>query len=129
MLNVQLNEKESIVILIPDGALSENDFQLATTTIDPFIEKSGKLNGIIIYVETFPGWDSFAALSTHLKFVSEHHKKVSCVAFVTNSLLGGLAEHIASHFVSAQVKSFSYNALDDSKENSGEPSPIQSLNV
>ena len=116
MLNVQLNEKESIVTLIPDGALSENDFQLATTIIDPFIEKSGKLNGIIIYVETFPGWDSFAALSTHLKFVSEHHKKVSCVAFVTNSLLGGLAEHIASHFVSAQVKSFSYNALDDAKE-------------
>ena len=116
MLNVQLNEKESIVTLIPDGALSENDFQLATTIIDPFIEKSGKLNGIIIYVETFPGWDSFAALSTHLKFVNEHHKKVSCVAFVTNSLLGGLAEHIASHFVSAQVKSFSYNALDDAKE-------------
>jgi len=116
MLNVQLNEKESIVTLIPDGALSENDFQLATTIIDPFIEKSGKLNGIIIYVETFPGWDSFAALSTHLKFVNEHHKKVSCVAFVTNSLLGGLAEHIASHFVSAQVKSFSFNALDDAKE-------------
>ena len=116
MLNVQLNEKESIVTLIPDGALSENDFQLATTIIDPFIEKSGKLNGIIIYVETFPGWDSFAALSTHLKFVNEHHKKISCVAFVTNSLLGGLAEHIASHFVSAQVKSFSYNALDDAKD-------------
>ena len=116
MLNVQLNEKESIVTLIPDGALSENDFQLATTIIDPFIEKSGKLNGIIIYVETFPGWDSFAALSTHLKFVNEHHKKISCVAFVTNSLLGGLAEHIASHFVSAQVKSFSFNALDDAKE-------------
>ena len=116
MLNVQLNEKESIVTLIPDGALSENDFQLATTIIDPFIEKSGKLNGIIIYVETFPGWDSFAALSTHLKFVNEHHKKVSCVAFVTNSLLGELAEHIASHFVSAQVKSFSFNALDDAKE-------------
>jgi hypothetical protein len=110
MLNVQLNEKESIVTLKPDGALSENDFLLATTIIDPFIEKSGKLNGIIIYVETFPGWDSFAALSTHLKFVNEHHKKVSCVAFVTNSLLGGFSEHIASHFVAAQVKSFSFNA-------------------
>lgn len=116
MLNVDLNEKSSIAILRPDGALTKDDFLLASTTIDPFIEKSGDLHGIIIYVESFPGWDSFESLSSHLKFVNEHHKKVLAVAFVTNSVLGSVAEHVAKHFVSAKIKSFSFDNLDDAKE-------------
>ena len=69
MLTVNLNEKEGIAILEPDGDLSEKDFQSAARIIDPFIEKSGKLNGIIIHVKSFPRWDSFSALITHLKFI------------------------------------------------------------
>ncbi len=113
MLKVNLIEKKSIAILEPDEALSKNDFQIATKIIDPFIEKSGKLNGIIIYVESFPGWDSFSALVTHLKFINEHHKKVSKVAFVTNSAVGKFAQDIGSHFVSAEVKSFPFDEFED----------------
>lgn len=116
MLHVDLNEKNSIVILSPDGALTKDDFLVASSTIDPFIEKSGNLQGIIIHIESFPKWDSFEALSSHLKFVNEHHEKVKAVAFVTNSSLGSIAEHIAKHFVSAEIKSFSFNDLDDAKE-------------
>ncbi len=116
MLKVDLDEKESIAILEPSGALCENDFGLAVKVIDPFIEKTGKLDGIIIYVESFPGWDSFSALLKHLKFIKEHHKKVSCVAFVTNSAVGGIAEHVGSHFVDAKVKNFSFDELEDAKK-------------
>ena len=115
MLNVNLDEINGIAILQPDGALSEDDFKSAAKSIDVYIEKTGKLNGIIIYVESFPGWDSFAGFIAHLKFVKEHHKKVSHVAFVTDSPLGSLAEHVASHFVSAEIKSFSFTELDDAK--------------
>ena len=115
MLNVHLDEKESIAILEPNGALSEKDFELAADIIDPFIDKTGKLDGIIIHVESFPHWDSFSALLKHLKFVNEHHKKISCVAFATDSALGTFAEHIAGHFVSAKVKNFSFDALEDAK--------------
>ena len=114
MLTVKLNEIEGIAILEPDGELSESDFKSASAIIDPYIETSGKLNGIIIHVKTFPGWDSFSALITHLKFIKEHHKKVSHVAFVTNSPIGSFAEHVASHFVNAEIKSFSFDELDDS---------------
>lgn len=116
MLHVDLDEKNAIATLKPDGALTKDDFTLASSVIDPFVEKSGKLHGIIIYVESFPGWDSFGALSSHFKFVNEHHKKVRAVAFVTNSALVGAAEHVAKHFVSAQIKSFSYDQLDDAKK-------------
>ncbi|MFK5937342.1 MAG: STAS/SEC14 domain-containing protein [Sulfurimonas sp.] len=116
MLNIKLNEKDLIVILEPDGALSEEDFVLARESIDPFIQKYGKLNGLIIYVKSFPGWDSFSALVKHLKFVNEHHKKVSHVAFVTNSFLGEVAQDIGSHFVNAKIKNFAFNELEDAKK-------------
>jgi len=116
MLTVDLDETLGIAILKPDGKLSENDFTLAAKTIDPYIEKSGKLKGIIIYVESFPGWDSFSSFIAHMKFVKEHHKKVAQVAFVTDSPLGNLLEHIASHFISAEIKSFSFTELDDAKK-------------
>lgn len=48
MLSINLNEVESIAILKPNGELSEDDFRSAAKIIDPYIEKSGKLNGIII---------------------------------------------------------------------------------
>lgn len=114
MLTVNLNELKGIAILEPEGELSESDFKYVAKIIDPYIEKSGKLNGIIIYVKSFPGWDSFSALITHLIFIKEHHKKVSHVAFVTDSPIGKFAEHVASHFVNAKIKSFSFEELENS---------------
>jgi SpoIIAA-like len=114
MLNVKLNETKGIAILEPDGMLSEADFASVAGIIDPYLEKSGKLNGIIIHVKSFPGWDSFSTLITHLKFVKEHHKKISHVAFVSGSPIGTFAEHVAGHFVNAEVKSFSFNELEKS---------------
>lgn len=113
MLSIDLDEKNGIALLKPDGALSEDDFKSAASIIDGYIEKAGKLNGIIIQVESFPGWDSFAGFTAHMKFVKEHHKEVLYVALVTDSALGDFAEYIVSHFVSAEIKHFSFDALDD----------------
>ncbi len=116
MLHVTLNKKESLAILEPQGALSKEDFVRAAEVIDPFIEKGGALQGIIIYVQDFPGWDSFKALLKHFEFIKEHHKKVAHVAFVTDSFIGEVAEHIGSHFVNAEVKNFSFDALNEAKQ-------------
>ena len=116
MLSVEINEANGIAILEPSGSLSKNDFELAAKIIDPYIEKFGSLNGLIIHVEYFPGWDSFAALSSHLKFVKEHHKKISRVAFSTDSVVGNIAEIIGNHFVNAEIKVFSFKELKPAKE-------------
>ena len=115
MLHINLDEKNGIAIFEPDEKLSESDFKSAVEIIDPYINKSGKLNGLIISTKTFPGWESFAALLSHLSFVKDHHKKISLIAFVTDSPFGNLAEHVASHFVSAQIKSFKYGELQAAK--------------
>lgn len=116
MLTVNLDEIDGIAILEPDGELSKTDFISASKIVDPYIEKSGKLNGIIIHVKSFPGWDSFSALLTHLSFVKDHHKNVAYVAFVTDSPLGKLAENVANHFISAQIKSYPFSEIKAAKE-------------
>jgi hypothetical protein len=51
-----------------------------------------------------------------MKFVKEHHKKVSRIAFVTNSPIGSIAEKIANHFVNAEIKNFPFGDLEASKK-------------
>ena len=112
MLSVKLDEKRGIAVLEPQGALSREDFERAAKVIDPFIEKTTRLNGLIIYTKDFPGWNSFAALASHLKFVKEHHKKVKRIALCTDSVAGNFAKLFGPHFINAEVRVFPYQEFD-----------------
>ena len=116
MLSVKLDKANNIAILEPDGPLSESDFQSAAKRVDTLIEKSGQLNGIVIHAKSFPGWDSIAALTSHLRFVKDHHRKLSRVALATDSLVAHIAEVFATHFVMAEVKIFSYQEIEDATQ-------------
>lgn len=116
MLSVEIDEVNGLAILEPDGPLTKGDFESAAKVIDPYIENTDQFNGIIIHTEFFPGWDSFAALASHLRFVKEHHKKISRVAISTNSVIGNFSEAVASHFMNAEIKLFSYQELEQAKD-------------
>lgn len=115
MLHVEIDQADRLAVLKPDGPLEKSDFENAAKQIDPFIEQVGKLNGIMICVEKFPGWDSFAAFIRHMKFVKEHHRQVKRVAFVTDSSLGDTVEELAGHFVAAEVERFPFAAFDEAR--------------
>ena len=112
MLSVTIDKVNHIAILEPDGPLSESDFRSAAEKVDLLIEKSGQLKGIVIRAKSFPGWDSIAALTSHLRFIKDHHKKVSRVALVTESIAAHFAEIFATHFVLAEIKIFSYRDIE-----------------
>jgi len=116
VLNTILDKTTKIVILQPHGALKKEDFDNAVKVIDPFIKENGKLRGIIIYTESFPGWKDYAAFNRHLVFIKNHHKEIKKLALVTNSIVGDFGELVSSHFVEAVVKSFAYNKLEDAKD-------------
>ena len=115
MLHLDLDRETGIVIVRPESALSENDFANAASAIDPILRDSGRVKGLIIYTRTFPGWESFAAMMEHFKFVRDHHKKIDKVALVTDSKVGDFGERVASHFVSAQIKTFGFHDLERAK--------------
>jgi len=106
MLSVKVDAEKGVAILEPQGALSKEDFERAANAIDPHIEKSGKLNGIVVRVQQFPGWDSFGALASHLRFVKNHHQKIARVALCTDSALGNVAPKVGGHFVKAEIRAF-----------------------
>ena len=107
MLKIATDESAGLVELIPDGALSEADFKAVAKEVDPLIEQ-GSLKGIMITTESFPGWDSFGALVGHFRFVRDHHEHLKRVALVTDSDLADVAEKLASHFVSAEIRHFPF---------------------
>ena len=83
--------------------------------IDPQIEAHGDLAGLIIEAPHFPGWDSFGALVSHMRFIRDHEKHVKKIAVVTDSHLGDVAEHLTSHFVSAQIKHFPAGEVEQAR--------------
>ena len=106
MIESNLDTANAILTVRPTAKLEQADFESLAKTVDPFVEKSGGLRGLVIEAKAFPGWAGFGALVAHLRFVRDHHQKVRKVAVVTDSAMGDLAEKLASHFVAAQIKHF-----------------------
>lgn len=108
MLSKELMIDEGILIVTPEGPLEEADFTSLAADVDSYIEKRGQLQGLMIYVKSFPGWDSFAGMLSHLKFVKDHHQQIQKIAVVTDGGVLKILPQIAGHFVAAQIKHFPY---------------------
>ena len=116
MIEHTLDTANAILYVRPKSALEKEDFAQLAKAVDPYLEKSGKLAGIIIEAPGFPGWDSLGALAAHLRFVRDHHKRVGKVCLVTDSAIGNVAERLASHFVAAQIRHFPAGDLEAAKQ-------------
>jgi tRNA U38,U39,U40 pseudouridine synthase TruA len=112
MIQFELLPEKGIVIVTPTSPLEKTDFENLARAVDPLIESQGKLNGLMIYAEAFPGWKDFGALVSHLKFVKDHHRHIQKVAAVTDSGFLSIVPLVAKHFVSAEVRHFDYQDKD-----------------
>jgi len=106
MIGFELLSDKGIVILSPDGPLEEADFLRLAEEVDPYIAANGRLTGLMIRARSFPGWASFGALVSHLRFVKDHHRKIARIAAVTDDHLLKILPAIASHFVAADIRQF-----------------------
>jgi hypothetical protein len=115
MIEYTLNKENSILHVRPTGPLRKADFDSLANTIDPFIEQTGGLQGLLIEAARFPGWEEVSAAVRHIRFVRDHHRRIKKVAIVTDSILGEAAEHIASHFVAAEIRQFAGDQVEEAK--------------
>ncbi len=115
MLDLSVDAQRSIVYLRPKQMLKKEDFEVLAKAVDPHIEATGSLNGIILELAQFPGWESLGAMAAHFRFVREHHKKVKKIAIVTDAKIGEIAPKLASHFVSAEIKHFPAGHVKDAE--------------
>ena len=116
MIEHTLDTEHSILFVRPKSALEQGDFEQLAKTVDPYIEETGDLAGLIIDAPTFPGWKSLGAMANHFRFVRDHQKHIKKIGLVTDSPLGNVAEHLASHFVSAKIRHFSAGELEAAKQ-------------
>jgi SpoIIAA-like len=116
MIEYELDSEHSILLVRPQSALGKNDFVELAKAVDPQIEANGNLHGLIISAPSFPGWDSFGAMVSHFRFVRDHQKHIKKVAVVTDSHLADVAEHLGSHFVSAEIRHFPAGQLEPARQ-------------
>jgi hypothetical protein len=116
MIEHELDRTHSILYVRPKSALAADDFANLARAVDPYIEATGGLAGLIIETPSFPGWESLGALVAHFRFVRDHHRHIRKVAAVTHSALGDVAERLANHFVSAEIKHFPAGQMEAAKQ-------------
>ena len=109
MIRYELNPEEGILIVTPEAPLESVDFEKLANEVDPYIEKTGKLHGLLIQAESFPGWKNFGGLVSHLKFIRNHHREIEKIAAVTDSGFLSIMPRITNHFVKAEVRHFNFN--------------------
>lgn len=112
-LEFDLLQESGILILHPHGKLEAGDFARLGEVVDPYIAKAGGLKGLMIEASSFPGWDDFAALTSHIRFVKDHQANIRRVAFVSDAQVLSAVPKIASMFVSAEVRSFPASSRDE----------------
>ena len=116
MIDHTLDPVNSILYVRPKAPLQETDFAQLARTVDPHIETTGGLAGLIIETPSFPGWRSFGAMVNQFRFVRDHHKRIKRIAVVTDSHLGDVAEHLTSHFVSAEIRHFPAGQIEAARQ-------------
>lgn len=106
MLNFQLDETESILVISPQGPLATADFQALSSEVDSCLERTGSLRGLLIETDPFPGWEGFSGLTVHLRFDRDHHRALRRVDLVSDGAVISYLPGLASHFVAAEVGHF-----------------------
>jgi hypothetical protein len=116
MISFELLAEEGVVIVEPSGPLQEEDFKTLAARVDEYLEKEGNLQGLLIHARSFPGWESFGAFLSHVRFVRNHHRRIRRVAIAADGAIPSLAPRLAGHFVSAEIRHFPYSELEAAKE-------------
>lgn len=115
MLYTNIDAQTEIAVLEADGPLSRDDFLRSRATFKEYISAQGKLKGLIIYTEKFPGWASVKDLPYHFLFANDHRNKAQRVAFVTDSLWSTLVSWFGWILTGTETKVFKHNEFEQAK--------------
>lgn len=85
MLAYHLNSQTGIVELRPRGPLEAHDATSLSLTVNSYIEDHGRLRGVLLELEHFPGFDDWDAVAAHVRFLREHLPHIDRLALVTDN--------------------------------------------
>ncbi len=92
MLECTILKPEGMLVLNPDESLSKEDFAGLSASVDTCLADHVRIHGALIHAEAFPGWENFAGLAAHIRFVRNHHQVV-CVSRVGSIVRAARSRH------------------------------------
>ncbi len=113
MLEYTIVEAAGILRVKPSGALTEQDFAGLTRFADAYLAKHDAFAGMLVEARSFPGWESFAGLASHLRFVRDHQRRIERIAIVTDSVVAHIVDILAQPFAAARIRHFPFGQSDD----------------
>lgn len=113
MFEIDIRPRENIAVVTPKGPICAEEIDELTQKISGYINETDRIPNLVIHTESAPYWANFNALKKHLKFVRGHHDLVRKVAIVSDSKLLWLAKSVVDNFVTAKVRRFNEDAIDD----------------
>lgn len=114
-LEFDLDQGRGVLTLKPHDDLEVADFAGVAEVLDPYIDREGRLGGLVVVADEFPGWDSLSAMTSHFRFVRDHHRKIGRVALVTDDRFLSVLPRLAKHFVDADVRRFDGDAEEEAR--------------
>jgi len=115
MLKTEIDEKNNLFIVTPEGTVSEADFEGLGDTVNDYINRKDKAPGIVLDAAGLPHWKNAAALFAHMKLVRDHHKLISKVALVSDSTTLSVMPVLVDLFLDAKVRHFPQADLEKAK--------------
>jgi hypothetical protein len=108
----QFDDQNGVLLLDLKNPFSSEDFIAISNIIDPYFEKHGELNGVIINSKKFPYPKGAKKRQEYLNFASQNHHKFAKAALATGGFFTKIIARIASGRVHPEIKIFKYNQIE-----------------
>lgn len=95
-----------VLVLRPSGPIETDDISAVRAKVEALLEGGSHLAGLMIEAPGFPGWKDFAGMSSHLRFLRDHHRDIPRVAIVSDSRFLTALPKLARHFIGAEFRHF-----------------------
>jgi hypothetical protein len=115
MLNIDQNVRERILVVSPDGALTQDDFRRLSEAIDAIATSGQKVRGIVIHSREFPGWANSRALRDHLKLIRLRHRQIVRVAVASDSPILRTLPRMAGFVLAPEVRVFRFDEMEPAR--------------
>lgn len=107
----RLITERGVLVIEPTQPLRKTDFDVLARTVDPWIQREGRLHGLVIHTRDFPGWQDLGSLARHVQFVRDHQDVIDRVAISGDMTM--FSKRLARRLVDRNVEQFPYEELDD----------------
>jgi hypothetical protein len=115
MIAVEVDSNAHVAILKPRDSLTEDDFETVKGILDPYIDQTGRLDGVIVQARKFPAQESFKELTSHLRFSHDQHEKIPRIAVVSDSAFPNVKKTLSEHFSKADIQTFAFQDFEKAK--------------